>query len=171
MFVSLTRASLLLAVALLSACSFGQREAETVVILVRHADRVDGADALTPDGKARGEALVHVLEKAGLTAIVHSDAARATQTAAPVVAATRLVPVALPGGNTDAFVREILDRHAGGTVLVVGHSNTVPKIVAGLGGPQLPDIDHAEYDTLLVLTLGGGRAPRLTSLQYGKASP
>ena len=162
---------LVVAVALLGACTLSARSDETVVILVRHADRIEGTDALTPAGKARGEELVHVLEKAGLTAIVHSDAARATQTAAPVVAATKLVPVALPGGNTEAFAREILGKHAGGTVLVVGHSNTVPKIVAALGGPELPDIDGAEFDTLLVLTLGAGRAPRLTSLQYGKASP
>ena len=160
-----------LAVALLAGCASLRDGPDTVVILVRHADRVEGTDALTPAGRERSEALVNVLRKAGVAAIVTSDAARAVQTAGPFVSASGIAPITLPGGNTDAFVREILDKHAGGTVLVVGHSNTVPKIVAGLGGPQLPDIEAGEFDTLLVLTLREGRAPRLVSLQYGEASP
>jgi broad specificity phosphatase PhoE len=143
---------------------------ETVVILARHADRVEGTDSLMPAGVRRSQELAHALGKAGVTAIVTSDAGRAKQTAAPLVAATGLTPIELKGSDIDAFVREV-GGHRGGTVLVVGHSNTVPKIVAGLGGPQLPDIDAAEFDNLFVLTLPGCGPARLVSLQYGDASP
>jgi hypothetical protein len=36
-------------------------------------------------------------------------------------------------------------------VLVVGHSNTVPAIVAALGGPRLPDLCDASYATMFVV--------------------
>ena len=162
--------ALLAALALLGGCAASRCGPESVVILARHADRVEGTDSLTPAGVRRSQELAHALGKAGVTAIVTSDAGRAKQTAAPMAAATGLTPVELKGSDIDAFVREI-GNHRGGTVLVVGHSNTVPKIIAGLGGPQLPDIDGAEFDDLLVLTLPGCGPARLVRLQYGDASP
>lgn len=165
------RAAALLALAgTLGGCATSRCGAETVVVLVRHADRVESTDDLTPAGRARARELAHALEKAGVTAVVTSDAARATQTAAPFAAAAGLTPIALPGADIAAFVREI-GRQRGGTVLVVGHSNTVPRIVAGLGGPQLPDIAGAEFDDLQVLTLRECAAARLVRLQYGARSP
>ena len=143
---------------------------DTTVFLARHADRVEGSDALTPAGQRRAQQLAHALRKAGITAIITSDAARAVQTAAPLAGAIGLEPVRVPGADADAFAQQVR-ANQGGTALVVGHSNTVPKIIAGLGGPQAPDIDPAEFDNLYVLTLSACGPPRLASLQYGDPSP
>jgi hypothetical protein len=58
-------------------------------------------------------------------------------------------------------------KHAGGTVLVVGHSNTVPAIVGALGAPQPKDLCDSEYDQVFTVVLGDGGSPRLIRSRYG----
>lgn len=58
----------------------------------------------------------------------------------------------------------------GDAVLVVGHSNTVPRIVAALGGPKLPDLCDASYSTIFVLELESS-PPRLVRAHYGAPDP
>ncbi len=147
---------------------------ETVVVLARHADRAPGqkTDELAPTGVARSRELARVLEKAGVSAIIHSDTRRAAQTAAPLAKALGVEPMVIPGKDIAAVVGEVR-KHPGETLLIVGHSNTVPMIIAALGGPALPDIGDTEFDNLAVLTLCrcNLRPARLVSLQYGAASP
>ena len=50
-------------------------------------------------------------------------------------------------------VAEQVMKHAGGTVLVVGHSNTIPAIVGALGAPQPTDLCDSEYDQVFVVVL------------------
>jgi hypothetical protein len=57
-------------------------------------------------------------------------------------------------------------RHPGGVVLVVGHNNSVPAIIAALGGPRLPEICESTYGDLFILQLSGGEA-RLVRGHYG----
>ena len=65
--------ALLAALALLGGCAASRCGPESVVILARHADRVEGTDSLTPAGVRRSQELAHALGKAGVTAIVTSD--------------------------------------------------------------------------------------------------
>jgi hypothetical protein len=39
----------------------------------------------------------------------------------------------------------------GSTILVVGHSNTVPAIVSALGAPAMPEIGDDEYFHLFIV--------------------
>ena len=84
------------------------------------------------------------------------------------------MPVVVAGSGP-AHVKAVADtvrsRFAGGTVLVVGHSNTVTAIVAALGGPRLVDLCDAEYATLFVLTLRQGEQPSLVRARYGPDDP
>ena len=144
----------------------------TTVLLVRHADRNGKLDELTAAGVARAAVLAQVAAKSGIDAIVSSSALRTQHTAAPVADATGLTPVLLEPNDIDAFVAAV-DDHRGETILIVGHSNTVPQIIAALGGPALPEIDEQEFDNLFVLErcrCRRGTAP-LTNLQYGTLSP
>jgi hypothetical protein len=43
-----------------------------------------------------------------------------------------------------------------------GHTNTVPDIIGGLGGPAIPVIGAREFDNFFVLAEG-----RLIDLRYG----
>jgi phosphohistidine phosphatase SixA len=53
-------------------------------------------------------------------------------------------------------------------VLVVGHSNTVPKIVEALGGPPRPDLCDTQYATMTIVRLDGPGIPaRVARTSYG----
>ena len=147
---------------------------ETVVLVARHADRLPGqkSDELAPAGIARSSELARVLEKAGVSAIIHSDTQRAAQTVVPLAAATGITPIVIPAKDLAAIAAEVRSR-PGETILIVGHSNTVPAIIAALGGPELPDLQDTEFDDLAVLTLCrcNWRPARLVHLQYGARSP
>lgn len=147
---------------------------ETVVVLARHADRAPGqkTDELAATGVARSQALAQALQKAGVSAVIVSDTNRAAQTAAPLAAASGITPIVLPAKDF-AAIAEAVWAHPGETVLVVGHSNTVPPIIAALGGPQLADLGDNEFDDLFVLTACrcSRRPAPLMRLQYGASSP
>lgn len=49
--------------------------------------------------------------------------------------------------------------------VVVGHSDSVPELIAALGGPAGLEIDDAEFDRMFILTLTCGVAS-LTEFRY-----
>ncbi|MEX0906745.1 MAG: phosphoglycerate mutase family protein [Gemmatimonadota bacterium] len=142
----------------------------TTVILVRHAEKADGSrdPVLSAQGAARAQDLADALADAAVTAIYVTEFARTQLTAAPLAQrlglAAQVRPVA--GRSVDeeanAMAAHIRATHPGETVLVVGHSNTVPAMAAALGAPRMPDLADAEYSTMFVLevTPGGTRLIR-----------
>jgi broad specificity phosphatase PhoE len=152
--------------------------AATVVVLVRHAEKAPATDAdpaLSAVGTARAEVLSALPELAGMRAVYVTQFQRTSRTAAPVAARRALAPIVRPisgdvGAYAAALAAEIRARPAGDTILVVGHSNSVPPIVAALGGPRLPNIDDASYDRLFVVTLDGRGGATLRESTYGAPS-
>ena len=91
---------------------------ETVVVLARHADRLPDqkSDQLAAAGVARSKELAHVLQKAGVSAIIVSDTNRAAQTAAPLAAAIGVQPIVL-GAKDFPAIAEAVWAYPGETVL------------------------------------------------------
>lgn len=149
-----------------------------LVILVRHAEKAAEPKQdppLTPAGEERARALALALKDAGVTAIVTSAARRARATAEPLAGESHLTPTVVPAGDGTtadhvAAVAAEVRRHAGGVVLVVGHSDTIPLLIAALDGPRLPEIPHGEFAHLFVLVPGAGGA-RLVRGSYGAPDP
>ena len=144
----------------------------TVVILVRHAEKGTQPaqdPPLTEAGQARANALAGVARQAGVTAIITTQFERTRKTAEPTAIELKITPeVVQAGGATHAkTVADMVLKHAGGTVLVVGHSNTIPAIVGALGAPQPKDLCDSEYDQVFTLVLGDSGAPRLIRSRYG----
>jgi broad specificity phosphatase PhoE len=139
----------------------GTAQAQTVV-LVRHAEKAaePAADpGLTPGGEARAAALVAALKDARVTAVLTSPLQRTIRTAAPLAAAARVESRAVPmAGGTEAHVAAVaaFARAApqDATVVVVGHSNTIPLIAQALGHAAAEPIADCRYDGMLVLRLG-----------------
>lgn len=153
----------------------GAQGSQTVVILVRHAEKgtMPANDPpLTDAGTARAKALAAVLVDANVQAVITTQLARTRDTARPLAEARHLVPevVAAGGAGHAHAVADAVRKHAGQTVLVVGHSNTVPAIIAALGGPKMPDICDSQYSNLFTLILDG-TSVRLVRGSYGAASP
>jgi phosphohistidine phosphatase SixA len=134
-----------------------------MVILVRHAEKAAapaGDPALSDAGKARAAALVSTLAGAGVTAIITTEFTRTRETAAPLAARIGVTPqvVAARGMAGAAHVAATLTAirsHTRGVVLVVGHSNTVPAIIAALGAARMRDLCESDYDNLFVVHRGG----------------
>jgi broad specificity phosphatase PhoE len=128
---------------------------------------------LSPDGRRRGDDLAAALLDAGVTAILTSQFRRTRETAQKVATVLGLTPVAIPvTGTIEQHVNALaaaVRNHRGGTILVVGHSNTVPALLKALGGPELPNLCETTFDRLFVLGLTDGKA-LLTRSRYGAAS-
>jgi broad specificity phosphatase PhoE len=147
------------------------------VLLVRHAEKAaqpPDDPPLTQDGQRRAGALAAVVKDAHPTAIITTQLRRTVETAQPSAAALGVSPEVVPvsAANTQqnaADVAAAVRRHMGKTALVVGHGNTVPLIIAALGGPNLPDICESVYDQLFVLVLD--REARLIQSRYGAPGP
>jgi broad specificity phosphatase PhoE len=132
-----------------------------VILLVRHAERVPAPateDApLTDAGKARAQRLAALLAKADIQSIFVTRFGRTQATAKPLADALRLTPI--EESDTGQLVAK-LKAHADETVLVVGHSDTVPDIIKALGGPSVPIADD-DFDDLFMLVPATGTVTRL----------
>ena len=152
--------------------SFAQ-ETITTVILVRHAEKSAApADdpVLSAAGKVRSDLLVRMLEKAGITAIFTSQFARTRMTAEPLARKINVSIQTVDAAASKQLATTIRTKHAGRTVLVVGHSNTLPEIIHALGGPKMEELPETDYDNLFVLTLGTKTGARLMPLKFFSAS-
>jgi broad specificity phosphatase PhoE len=149
-------------------------QSPTLVFLVRHAEKAAqpaNDPPLTPAGEIRARVLVDVLAHAGIGYVISTPVARTTATARPLAEKLGLrIDTIGTGGGLPAHARAVADavrKHAGQSVLVVGHSNTIPAIVAALGGPTFPDLCDGDYDQLFTLELPASGAPRLARSRFG----
>lgn len=129
--------------------------------VVRHAEQAqDGDDpGLAEAGRRRAGALAGVLREAGITAIYATEAKRTRETAEPVARALGLEIRQVPREETDALIVRMAREEPRGRVLVVGHSQTVPRILAALGHAEEVTIAREEYDNLFLVMQGEGEAP------------
>lgn len=168
---------LALTLAVLAAAQSAFAQSATVVLVVRHAERAPGSGdpPLSDVGQARAADLADIGKLTGISAIVTTQLQRTRQTAAPLADALKITPVVVPTqqdlAKHAAEVAAAVRQQAGKTVLVVGHSNTVPAIVAALGGPKLPDLCEPEYDSLITLILDAGGSARIVRTRFGAPTP
>ena len=146
--------------------------AQQTVFVVRHAERADTAAGAAPTmaadpelsdaGRARAESLAAALEDAEVVAIFATEFKRTQATAAPLAKALGLQVTTISSKEPAKLIEAV--KTAGGSVLVVGHSNTVPAIVKDLGVAAPITVGDAEYDNLFVVTIGA--APSVLRLHY-----
>lgn len=169
------RRSAVLLVPLFVAAVALEAAAQPLVFVVRHAERADGTSGgsvmmasdpeLSDAGRARADALAALLRDAGITAIFATEFKRTQQTAAPLARALKIDPTLVSSRDTGKLAE--LVRQSKGAVLVVGHSNTVPEILAALGAKTPVTIGDSEFDNLFVVSPGGspGAEARMARLR------
>lgn len=157
------RIALLVLLIALAGCRSVADPADGVTfVIVRHAEKAadDPRDpTLTAAGVARAERLAWRLKGAPLVAVYATPLRRAQATALPT-ARQHGLPVTSydAAAPADAFARDLRARHAAGTVLVVGHSNTVPAIAQALCDCSIAPIADTEYGRRISLrVLADGR--------------
>lgn len=159
----------LLLLFLMALCTPVDALAQGTILIVRHAERADGAPAamattdphLSPAGHERAAALARMLSDAKIGAIVVSEFQRTSETAAPLATALGLTPLVVPANDTPALVAAL--KRLNTNALVVGHSNTVPALLKSLGLSPVP-IAEGDYDNLFIVTTG--EQPTLVRLHY-----
>jgi phosphohistidine phosphatase SixA len=141
--------------------------AQTAVFVVRHAEKASDSSErdvpLSDEGRARADRLAALLRDAGINAIYATDTVRAKATAEPLARAT---------GRTARIYSDVavladqLKGEPGAVALVVGHSNTVPKVLAALGVRASIEIGDREYDDLFVVVPRATGEPYFARLRY-----
>lgn len=172
----LFRCLALLSMALLTvACSTSPRrdavEAPLTFIVVRHAEKAtdDPQDPnLSAAGRARADALAQRLRDAPLVAAYATEFRRTQQTARPSADAHGLqVAAYFARGPAAESAAQWKQAHRSGTVLIVGHSNTVPDLVAALCGCTVQPMDDTEYDRLSIVRVDTAGRATLEVERYG----
>jgi len=147
----------------------------TTLVLLRHAEKQVGAieDApLTPQGEQRAARLAQMFGDADtfgrVAAIYVTDTRRSQQTAAGVAQRLGISPVILVARDSPAeLARRLLRENRGAVALVVGHSNTIPPLVAELADVEsVPPIDDLEFDTLYVVTVPTIGRPSVLRMKF-----
>jgi phosphohistidine phosphatase SixA len=145
--------------------------AQNTVFLIRHAERADASASppsmaadpdLSPAGRERAASLATALKDAKIATIFATELKRTQQTAAPLAKALGLTLTIVPADNTAELIKRV--KSSKGNVLVVGHSNTVPDVIKGLGLASPPNIGDNDFDNLFLVTTGP--KPSLLRLHY-----
>lgn len=172
--------SLSVAAALAVAFASAAQAQPSTVIVVRHAEKSTAPPAndpvLSAEGMQRSQDLATALEGARVSSVITTQYQRTQLTAKVISDALGKPPIVVPAANPmsahiAAVVAAVRARPQSDVVLVVGHSNTVPAIIAALGGPKLPDLCDEQYSTIFVLHLSSRGAPSLVKANYGAPDP
>lgn len=131
----------------------------TTFILVRHAEKMSDSDdpGLTQQGVLRAKKLYEMMSKAGISAIYSTDYNR-TKATVQVVSDEFVVPIGIYEPVPETEVTESwIEKHSGETVLISGHSNTIPGLANKLLASTYfeDDFDESDYGNLLIITVNG----------------
>jgi len=155
---------------------FFESQATTTIIFVRHAEKAtEPADdpGLTDAGRRRVAELTRQLVDAdvvaGIDAIYSTPFRRTQETAQPLADALDLPINTYDPVDTEAVLDTILRNHKGKIILVVGHSNTVPVLIANLGASKkVPPIHESEYDNIYIISIPWFGKTKTIRLRFGE---
>jgi phosphohistidine phosphatase SixA len=124
------------------------------VFIIRHFQKATGADpSLTVEGGANAQRLAAILKDKGIKAVFATQTRRAMETGEPLAKALGLTVTPYDPSNVAALAAAVTS--AAGPVLIVGHSNTVPELVALFGGARPAPIGDEEYGKLFEVAPNG----------------
>jgi broad specificity phosphatase PhoE len=155
---------------------FFESQATTTIIFVRHAEKAESPPddpELSEKGKRRVAELTRQLVDAdvvaGVDAIYSTPYKRTMETARPLAEALDLPINRYDPGDNEAVLEKILKEHKGKIILVVGHSDTIPALIADLGASKkVPPIDDMEYDNIYVISIPWFGKTKTIRLRYGE---
>jgi broad specificity phosphatase PhoE len=140
------------------------------IVVVRHAEAEPESAGpqrqLTTQGQRRAQELARVLGETPLEAVYSTGLARSKLTAEPVAKAAR-VPITTID-DTRKTIAALGAAPWGSTTVVVGHSNTVPDIVAGLTQRPFPANLPVTHDRIWIMTVARDGQVQVVRLRYGE---
>jgi len=143
-----------------------QQETSTTWLVVRHAEK-DANELLTAEGRNRARELASLARVFRVKSVYATKYPRTQNTALPTADQQKTKVITYDDQPQKKWFDAVKAKHKGEAVLIVGHSNTVDKIVKGLGGVGDFTVQYSDYDNLFIVTSdkNGTTAQRL---KYGK---
>ena len=146
---------------LLSNVVSAQEDVLTTFILIRHAEK-EGQNTMTTgnkdpklsaEGLKRAEKLVALFAKSEIGAIYSTPFIRTKSTVEPLAQSKSLTVLEYEPNKLE-LIDKMRDDHAGKTIVVCGHSNTIPKIANHLTrSEKIKDFDDSDYGNILIVTV------------------
>jgi len=147
----------------------GSAFAQTTFILVRHAEKeASPADPKNPllskEGQGRAQALMHLLETQKIDMIMSTDFNRTKQTVEPTATA-KSINIQTYQSLKEPDLTKLLND--GTTILICGHSNTIPALANLLTGKdQFKNYDDSDYGNILIVSVTSVGHGNVTHLRY-----
>lgn len=142
----------------------------TTFILVRHAEKLDDSQNpdLSSDGYERVDLLARMMSEIEFNAVYSTFFIRTMETARVVAQQNHLEIVYYELENPEAVTTDWLDKHRGESVLVAGHSNTIPLFAnALLGREHFTEIfEESDYGNILIITISADNERHLLHMKY-----
>lgn len=138
---------------LLSTHSYSQSEKESSVFFIRHAEKEkDGSKdpLLTKTGEKRAIYWAEVFKNIEFDLIYSTQTARTLATAIPTAKDQGLEVLFYDAKSIDII--ELVKKNPGKKILIVGHSNSTPRLVNNLiGENKYQEIEHSNNSNLYIV--------------------
>lgn len=149
--------------------AYAQDQKITTFILVRHAEKASDAKdpELSQAGVERAQRLAALLKSSSVSSVYSTKYKRTQNTVAPT-AKEKSLTISNYETMTAEALQKIVKENEGGTILIAGHSNTIPPIANTLlGKTEFQNFADSEYGTILVVAvLEVGKVSSVLRLNY-----
>jgi broad specificity phosphatase PhoE len=140
---------------------FFESQATTTIIFFRHAEQTSHDEADPPLSEAGQKRVAELTRQlvdadvvAGIDAIYSTPYIRSLETARPLADQLDLPINSYAADDTEEILDTILKNHKGKIILVIGHSNTIPVLIANLGASKkVPAIAQYEFDNIYIISI------------------
>lgn len=149
--------------------SSGQENLITKVILIRHAEKEnDGTKdpSLSEAGQNRAKRLSEMLSDILIDQAYSTSYKRTTETLTPLCESKHIKINSYDARNTTS-IEEIIKNSHGKTIIIAGHSNTIPNLINRLiKEEKYGEIDEEDYGKMWILTFKNNQLIDTTLLNY-----
>jgi len=150
--------------------------AVTTIYVVRHGEKAAAAPGdrdpeLSAGGQARANALVEFLKGKKVDALYSTNYKRTRNTIQPLADANKLTINTYEPQDMAGLKQLILEKHAGKTVVIAGHSNTILSIVEALGAKKpVAEVSESKYDHIFKVMIAADGTATIEATTYGAAT-
>ncbi len=127
----------------------------TTFILVRHAEKADDGTRnppLTEEGKLRAQYLSTLLRDQSISGLYSTPYKRTEETLKHIADQKSLVIQSYNPLESNEWLEGLIKKHEGNTIVISGHSNTIPTLAnALLGRETFTQFDESDYANLILI--------------------
>ena len=144
------------------------QEKTTTIYLIRHAEKADGSadPSLSDAGLARAQNWGRYFDDKNITAYYTTNYKRTKETALEITSTSLTMPESGTERNFRMNVydpmtfslKQVAADNKGNSVIVVGHSNTIPTLVNNfIGERKYIDIPESDFGNLYIIKITGDK--------------